>query len=147
MANPSEERYAPRSMGLDALIRVLVEEHGVMRKGLERAREAAGRGDFDGVRAELRTVDPVFRQHIADEEATVLRLLIKQLGTKGAADEIRVFQQHRPMYQLMKKVSELASMSPAELRANQAELNSLFELHTKAEETKVFPRAAELGRQ
>jgi hemerythrin-like domain-containing protein len=133
--------YPPRKLNLEALIAVLVEEHALMKDGLLRARESATQNDYEAVLMELVRLDPVFRQHIADEESTVLRILIGQLGVKGAAAEIRVFQQHRPIYQLMKKVTELASMSAAELEANQTELNDLFDLHTAVEEKEVFPRA------
>ena len=136
-----EARFSPRRIELDALIRVLVEEHGVMRDGLRRAREAFERKDFESVSRTLRELDPVFRQHIADEEAQVLGLLIARLGAKGAEEEIRVFQQHRPIYQLMKKLIEFAAMPTAELGADQAKLEALFEDHTLAEEQRVFPKA------
>lgn len=136
-----EGRYPPRKLELEPLVRILIEEHLVMRGGLLKAKEAATRRDFEAVRNELRKLDPVFRQHIADEESQILGLLVRQLGVKGAEEEIKVFQQHRPIYRLMQKVSELASMSANELEANQAELNELFDRHTKAEEERVFPRA------
>lgn len=138
--------YAPRRMELEALIRALVVEHATMRKGLQRAKEAAGKNDFGAVSRTLRELEPVFRQHIADEEAQILGLLVKQLGVKGAADEIRVFRQHKPIYQLMKKVEELAVMPTSELAANQAKLDTLFNEHTAAEEAGVFPRAVSLHR-
>jgi len=134
-------RYVPRKLNLEALISVLVEEHALMRDGLLKAKEAAAQNDYEGVQKELVRLDPVFRQHIADEESTILRILIKGLGVKGAAAEVKVFQQHRPIYQLMKKVTDLASMPAAELETNQTELNDLFDKHTAAEEDQVFPRA------
>jgi hypothetical protein len=117
-------RFTPRIIDLAALIKVLVEEHAVMKDGLRRAKEAARRHDFDAMSRALKELDPVFRQHIADEEAQILRLLIGRFGVKGAADEIKVFQQHRPIYQLMKKVTELAAVPPAELQAEQAKLSA-----------------------
>jgi len=139
-----EARYAPRRLGLDALIRALTDEHAVMKAGLQRAEEAAKAGDFEGVSRALREIDPVFRQHIADEEATVLGLLIKTLGVKGAESEILVFRQHRPIYRLMERVAELAKRSAVELRASQLELDALFDEHTRAEEELVFPKALRL---
>ena len=139
-------RYTPRPLALDVLIDVLVKEHSVMKESLQRARHAASRNDFQGVRAELQTVEPVFRQHIADEESEVLGFLIRTIGVKEAADEIKIFQQHRPIYIMMMKVSELASKSSVELEASQAELEELFELHTKAEEERAFPRARLLNK-
>jgi hemerythrin-like domain-containing protein len=137
------ERYAPRKLGLLDLVRVLTDEHAVMKAGLNRAEEAAKAGDFEGVRRALKELDPVFRQHIADEEATILGLLIRTLGVKGAESEILLFLQHRPIYQLMEKKSELASKSSAELRDSQSELETLFEQHTLSEEKLVFPRRSD----
>jgi len=140
----TEVRYSPRKIDLETLIKVLVEEHVAMKEGLRLAKQAADRKDFEAVSRALKEVDPVFRQHIADEESQVLRLLIAHLGVKGAADEIKVFQQHRPIYQLMEKVKELAAAPPAELEADQARLDALFDDHTLAEEQRVFPRALAL---
>ena len=136
-----EGRYPPRSMKLAALIDVLLNEHRLMKDGLVRAKTAADRRDFAAVIRELRELEPVFRQHIADEESQILRLLIHELGVKGAEEEIKVFQQHRPIHQLMQTVAELASKSPAELEASQAKLEALFDDHTAAEEKRVFPKA------
>jgi iron-sulfur cluster repair protein YtfE (RIC family) len=138
-------RYPPRKLELGALVKALVEEHGVMKAGLQRAELAARAGDFEGVSKALKEIDPVFRQHIADEEATVLGLLIRTLGVKGAQSEILVFRQHRPIYQLMEKVAELAERSPGELSASQSELKALFEEHTSSEEKLVFPKALRLN--
>jgi hypothetical protein len=142
-----DARYLPRNIPLDALLKVLVEEHAVMSEGLRRMKEAAHRGDLDSVSRTLKQLDPVFRQHIADEEGQILRLLIQELGRRDAEEEIKVFQQHRPIYRMMQTVSELASREPAELEAEQAKLNALFEEHTRSEEKRVFPRALGCYRQ
>lgn len=138
------QRYPPRKLGLEEMVRVLVEEHAKMRDGLSRAKEAAGRGDFEAVGRILKELDPIFRQHIADEEFEVLGLLIRSLGVKGAEKEILVFRQHRPIYSLMLKVGELAAASSSELEEREAELEALFSAHAKAEESEVFPKAVSL---
>jgi hypothetical protein len=138
-------RFAPRGMEVGALVKVLVEEHKVMKKGLLRARDAARAGDFGGATQALRDVVPVFRQHIADEEAQILGLLVRRLGAKGAEEEIAVFRQHRPIYALMVKIGELAASSSAELEGRQEELEKMFEDHASLEETRVFPKAASLS--
>lgn len=114
-----------------------------MRRGLERVREAIRLQDYGSVSASLQDLEPVFRQHIADEESQILRVLIGSLGTKGAAEEIRVFQQHRPIHLLMQKVSELASRPTAELPEEREELERLLDSHFLAEENEVFPKALE----
>ena len=132
-------------MELDSLVRTLVGEHRAMMEGLRGARGAAQRCDFEALAGALRELDLLFRQHIMDEESTILRLLIERLGVKGAEEEIRVFQQHRPIYSLMKRIAEFASMSASELEARQEELIALFERHAAAEESRVFPRAESLS--
>ena len=143
----AERRFLPRQMDFESLIRVLVDEHRVMAAGLSRMREAAAEGDFDAVVAALEELDSVFRQHIADEEAHILRLLIGELGVKGAEAEIKVFQQHRPIHRLMQLVAELASKSAPEIAADQRRLNDLFLEHTSLEEQGVFPRALRIRRE
>ena len=137
----ADKRFLPRQMDFESMVRVLVEEHRVMEAGLARVEAAATRGDFHAVAAALEQVDPVFRQHIADEESQILRLLIGELGVKGAEAEIKVFQQHRPIYRLMQLVAELASKSASELADEQCRLNELFHKHTGLEERGVFPKA------
>jgi len=132
---------SPRRLELEALIRVLVEEHTRMKEGLGQVRASVARRDFASASLALKGLESVFRQHIADEEAQVLRLLIDRMGVKGASEEIKVFQQHRPIYQLMQKVKELSALSAPELEANQTRLAALFDDHTLAEEQRVFPKA------
>ena len=140
------KRFAPRRMEVGKLIEVLVGEHALMRQGMGKAKAAAGARDFEGVRRALQEVDPVFRQHVADEEAQILGLLIEKLGVKGAESEIEVFRQHRPIYELMNKIAKFAEESSAQLEGSQAELDRLFEEHTNLEETNVFPKAIALGK-
>jgi hemerythrin superfamily protein len=137
--------FLPRRMGLKSLIRTLVEEHATMKEGISEARRAAEKRDFEALARILGGLDRLFRQHIVDEESTILRLLIGKLGAKGAEEEIRVFQQHRPIYQLMQNISKFASMSAAELQASHGELRVLFEEHALAEEKFVFPKAESLS--
>lgn len=135
------DRFAPREMDLESLVKVLAAEHKSMWEGLARVKTAATGGDFEKVADELKGLDPIFRQHIADEESQILRLLIGELGVEGAKEEIRVFQQHRPIHRLMQAMGELASKSPSELADEQIRLNALFREHTELEEGRVFPRA------
>ena len=131
----------PRALNLDELVRVLVKEHQAMKEGLQRVKEAAEARDFTRASQELAKVEEVFRKHIEDEESSVLRTLIEAYGVTGAEEEIRIFQQHRPIYHLMQELTELASMEPDELEEAQVRLVDLMTTHTLAEEAKVFPRA------
>lgn len=140
-----DQRYPPRKLGLEALVETLVREHVVIRETMALAKQAADKGDFAAAGTALRGLEPLFRQHIADEEAQVLGLLIRQLGVQGAEYEIGVFRQHRPIYGLMRKLQGLAGMQPKEMEENRSELESLFEEHARSEESRVFPRALSLS--
>ena len=137
----------PRRIEFEELITVLISEHIEIKKKLADIKQSVSCRDFSTAAKSLGQLDLLFRQHIADEEAQVLGLLIRTLGVKGAEAEIQVFRQHRPIYQLMQKVGELAGMSAGELESKQAELDALFEAHTKAEEERVFPKAKAMNEQ
>jgi hypothetical protein len=84
----------------EELISVLIAEHAEMKRELAEVRQAATRRDFLSAPRQLRELDRLFKQHIADEGAQVLRILIDAYGVKGADDAITVFRQHRPIYDL-----------------------------------------------
>jgi hemerythrin-like domain-containing protein len=131
----------PRRISFDELISVLIGEHVEMREKMARLEESVERREYSSAAEILGELDRLFRQHIADEEAQVLRLLIDAYGVKGADEAIMVFRQHRPIYRLIEEVRKLASLSPKELVVNEANLKSLLIEHTEAEEARVFPKA------
>jgi hypothetical protein len=128
-------------MEFDELISVLVAEHAKMKSDLAEVEAAVVKKEFNSASRVLKGLDGLFRQHIADEEAQVLKLLIDAYGVKGAEDAIVVFRQHRPIYDLMEKVKKLVALSAEELASSGDELRMLFDEHTLAEETRVFPKA------
>ena len=128
-------------MEFEELISVLIAEHAEMKRSLAEIKQAVSKGDFLSASRVLRELDRLFKQHIADEEAQVLRILIDAYGVKGADDAITVFRQHRPIYDLMEEVKRLASLSSEELASDEDRLRQLLEDHTLAEESRVFPRA------
>jgi hemerythrin-like domain-containing protein len=134
-------------MEFEELIAVLIAEHVEMKRDLADVRQAARKRDFSSASKILVELDRLFKQHIADEEAQVLRILIEVYGVEGADDAIKVFRQHRPIYDLMEEVKRLASLSTEELASNEDRLRQLFEEHTLAEENRVFPRAKSAYKQ
>jgi hemerythrin-like domain-containing protein len=128
-------------MEFEELISVLIAEHAEMKRDLAKIRRAVSKRDFLSASGILRELDGLFKQHIADEEAQVLRILIDAYGVKGADDAIKVFRQHRPIYDLMEEVKRLASLSMEELASDEDRLRQLLDEHTLAEESRVFPRA------
>ncbi len=128
-------------MEFEELIPVLIAEHAEMKRDLTEVREAVSRKDFLSASKLLRELDRLFKQHIADEEAQVLRILIDAYGVEWADDAITVFRQHGPIYDLMEKVKKLAVLSTEELASYEEVLRQLLDEHTLAEESRVFPRA------
>jgi hypothetical protein len=141
LSSSSGRSFGPRKMELEELISVLVGEHARMKSDLADVGRAVSRRDFSSASRTLRGLDHLFKQHIADEEAQVLRILIDAYGVKGAEDAVAVFRQHRPIYDLMEQVKKLAALSPEELASTEDGLKRLLDEHTLAEETSVFPRA------
>ncbi|MGH9919872.1 MAG: hypothetical protein ACRD6W_13540 [Nitrososphaerales archaeon] len=134
-------------MGFEELISVLIAEHAAMKADLAEVERSVSKKDFSAASRILRGLDSLFKQHIADEEAQVLRILIDAYGVKGADDAIKIFRQHRPIYDLMEEVKKLASLSTEELASNEGRLRLLLEEHTLAEESRVFPRAISTYRE
>jgi hemerythrin-like domain-containing protein len=134
-------------MEFEELISVLVAEHAEMKKGLAQVKQAISNKDFASASRVLGELDRLFRQHIADEEAQVLRILLDAYGVDGSNEAIIVFRQHRPIYDLMKKIKKLAALPIEELASSEDVLRQLFEEHTLAEESRVFPKAIQTYKQ
>lgn len=130
-----------RRIGFEELISVLIAEHVKMKGNLKDVEAAVSKKDFDSASRILKGLDGLFKQHIADEEAQVLKLLIDAYGVRGAEDAIVVFRQHKPIYDLMERVKKLASLPADELAPSENELRRLFDEHALAEEARVFPKA------
>jgi hemerythrin-like domain-containing protein len=151
MASPTGD-FGPvsvlsRKMEFEELISVLVAEHAEMKTGLAQVKQAISDKDFASASRELGELDRIFKQHIADEEAQVLRILLDAYGVDGANEAIVIFRQHRPIYDLMEKVKRLAALPIGELASSEDALRQLFEEHTLAEESRVFPRAISTYRE
>ena len=134
-------------MEFEKLISVLVAEHAEMKKGLAQVKQAISNKDFASASRVLGELDRLFRQHIADEEAQVLRILLDAYGVDGSNEAIIVFRQHRPIYDLMEKIKKLAALPIEELASSEDVLRQLFEEHTLAEESRVFPKAIQTYKQ
>jgi hemerythrin-like domain-containing protein len=128
-------------MELEELVSVLIAEHAKMKEGLAQVRQATSNKNFASASSILKELDQIFRQHIADEEARVLRILLDAYGVEGSEEAIVVFRQHRPIYELMEEVKKLASLPVGELAGDQDRLWRLFEDHTLAEGSRIFPKA------
>jgi len=138
---------ALRSLPLNELVALLVSEHAKMKEGVSSARARILVKDFEGAKTALAEVAATFRQHIADEEGQILRLLIEAYGKEGAEEAIRVFRQHRPIYALMQAVEGFSQLKAEELSIREAQLVELLGEHAFTEEKMVFPDALSASKE
>ncbi|MEM1923279.1 MAG: hemerythrin domain-containing protein [Nitrososphaerota archaeon] len=134
----------PRRLKLEELLKILVEEHEVVRGRLTRLHTLLERDKHAEAAEELKGFKPYLDQHVIDEEATVLKLLIDSLGREGATRAIQVFQEHREIHQLISEMQAIAETAPERLAEMKSRLAEILERHFRAEETEVFPWALKL---
>lgn len=133
----------PRKLELEELLKILVEEHGKVRSLLRRLNTHLQQDRYAEAAEELKEFKPYLDQHIIDEEATVLRVLIDSLGKKEAERAVKVFQEHRQIHQLISEMQSLATTEPERLAEMRNRLGEILEKHFRAEESDVFPLALE----
>jgi hypothetical protein len=78
----------PRRIEFEELISALIAEHVEIRKKLADIKQSVASREFPTAAMTLGDLDRLFRQHVADEEPQVLRLLIETYGVSGAEDAI-----------------------------------------------------------
>lgn len=127
-------------MDLQDLIATLIEEHRQMNDLVRELRAALSDQERSLAPELISRLVMIFKQHIADEESQILKILIESYGVRGAQDAIDVFRAHRPIYSIMQRLENLADLSHDELNSRQDELRELLSSHTSAEEGSVFPQ-------
>ncbi|MCS7145081.1 MAG: hemerythrin domain-containing protein [Nitrososphaerota archaeon] len=137
----------PRRLELQELIRVLVEEHGRVKALLTRLNGLLQEGRYGEAAEELVNFKPYLDQHIIDEEASILKLLLEEYGRMGAERAVKVFQEHREIHRLISEMQSLASSSPERLAELRDGLRDMLERHFRAEEGEIFPWALETYRK
>ncbi len=129
----------PRSLELEELLNILVEEHGQVRSLLNRLNALLQEEKYAEAAEELNNFKPYLDQHIIDEEATVLKTLLDAYGREGAEHAIKVFQEHREIHQLISEMRSIALQSPERLAEKRDRLRTVLERHFRAEEEEIFP--------
>lgn len=137
----------PRELELEELLKILVEEHGRVKSLFNKLNALLQEGRYVEAAEELDNFKPYLDQHIIDEEATVLKVLLDAYGRKGAERAIKVFQEHREIHQLISEMRSVASSSPERLAEKRDRLGVVLERHFRAEEEEVFPWALDTVRK
>jgi iron-sulfur cluster repair protein YtfE (RIC family) len=129
----------PRSLELFELIDVLLKEHEDIKKDLLDLKDAVDKKDYAKVNEIIIKFNQYLNQHIIDEEATLLKVLLNRYGREGSQDAIRVFQQHIRIHQLIDEIKSLLDSSPELINIKREELANLLFEHFGKEEDYVFP--------
>ena len=137
----------PRSLELEDLLTILLDEHGQVRSLLNRLNTFLQEERYTEAVEDLNNFKPYLDQHIIDEEATVLKTLLDAYGREGAERAIKVFQEHREIHQLISEMKSIALSSSERLAEKRDRLETVLERHFRAEEEEVFPWALDTVRK
>ncbi len=127
----------------EAFVASLVEAHGDIRRRLETIGTALKKQDSALAITSLRELREALDQHVVDEEARILKVLIDAHGREGAQDAIRTMQQHRSVHKLINDMLDTLPRSAEEAHKKHAELEKILREHFEAEERRIFPWALE----
>ncbi len=137
----------PRKLGLELLIDLLEGEHRKVESELRAVSGMIAARDPGGLGRLLQSLDEELLQHMLDEEASVLAVLIKVYGKERSAEAIKVFREHRRIREMMADMKRKFEADPAECMKSINELESFMLEHFKKEEVVIFPLALETQRR
>ncbi|MEM3832656.1 MAG: hemerythrin domain-containing protein [Thermoprotei archaeon] len=134
----------PRQYELEELISVLLKEHKMIMNDITELKNAINEKNHEKINEIFTRFDSYLNQHVIDEEARLLKILLDSYGRGGSKEAIKVFQQHLKIHQLINNIktlvnTSLESLNAEELNAKEIELNEMFKLHFEKEEKEIFP--------
>jgi hemerythrin-like domain-containing protein len=137
----------PRQLEIPSLLDTLVKEHGEVRTMLKDLSALMSDNKFLIAVDRIKVLKPNIDQHVIDEEAKVLKILLDAYGREKSARAIAVFQEHREIHQLIRELQESVYLSSDKSREVMDALEDLTERHFEAEESWVFPWVLETYRK
>jgi len=135
-----------RPSAFGELIASLTQEHREVENQIAELKKALRARKYAKAAAIIPGFCDTLRQHIIDEEARVLKLLIDVLGRDGATEAIETFQQHRTIHNRIEDLEKIAARTPGLLAPKVAELEDLLRDHLRREEQTIFPAALDAHR-
>ena len=129
----------PRDLDIDELIALLETEHERIRSALVELRVLLESGEMEKAMDMIRGMDETLIQHMLDEEATLLRELIRVFGREGAWESIEVFQEHADIDRFIKELKKSIDGGNANITELSAGLSDFLRNHFQKEHTMVFP--------
>lgn len=137
----------PRELELPDLLDALMNEHDVVRNLLKELSTLLFENKYLTVANKLEDLNSIINQHIIDEEGKILGFLLDKFGKEKSSQAISIFQQHREIHQLVKKLQEHVLLSREGSARIRDELENIMMRHFVAEESRIFPLVLETYRQ
>ncbi len=131
----------PREMALEDLVALLEKEHEDVRKEMFLISEMLLKGDSDTLSRRLASLDEELMQHMLDEEASVLRVLIQAYGRDGSEEAIEVFREHVEIKRLLDDLRKGIAENQEERMKTRDALDTLLVNHFTKEDETIFPWA------
>ncbi len=137
----------PRKLELEQLVNLLEGEHRKVESDLKAVAAMIAARDQDNLGSLLQSLDEKLLQHMLDEEASILAVLIKAYGRERSAEAIKVFREHVRIREMMTGLRKKFEGDPVKCMESRNELESFMLEHFKKEDVRIFPLALETQRR
>lgn len=137
----------PRELELEQLVNLLEREHRKVESDLKAVAAMIAARDKDNLGRLLQSLDEILLQHMLDEEASILAVLIKAYRRERSAEAIKVFREHVRISEMMTGLRKKFEGDPVKCMESRNELESFMLEHFKKEDVRIFPLALETQRR
>ncbi len=134
----------PRELPVNELIEKLKEEHANLPAIIDDAIITYKTGNLSGAFPVIADVRETLSQHIIDEEAVLLKLLLDKLGKEASEPYIKILQEHPKIMKLVEQSVESTYTGWTETENNLNTLKEELAGHHKQEEEVFYPKVISL---
>ncbi len=134
----------PRELPVNELIEKLKEEHATLPAIIDDAIITYKTGNLSGAFPVIADVRETLSQHIIDEEAVLLKLLLDKLGKEASEPYIKILQEHTKIMKLVEQSVESTYTGWTETENNLNTLKEELAGHHKQEEEVFYPKVISL---
>ncbi len=134
----------PREFPVNELIEKLKGEHANLPAIIDDAIITYKTGNLSGAFPVIADVRETLSQHIIDEEAVLLKLLLDKLGKEATEPYIKILQEHTKIMKLVEQSVESTYTGWTETENNLNTLKEELAGHHKQEEEVFYPKVISL---
>ncbi len=134
----------PRELPVNELIEKLKGEHANLPAIIDDAIITYKTGNLSGAFPVIADVRETLSQHIIDEEAVLLKLLLDKLGKEASEPYIKILQEHTKIMKLVEQSVESTYTGWTETENNLNTLKEELAGHHKQEEEVFYPKVISL---